>query len=372
MYMIFRFTAKYSIPFILLLVCPMLFSCTNSSTPAFVNAASPNLEYMGRINYKDTTATFYWPGTSVQMNFEGTGASAVLNDENGQNYFYVVIDGKITTKLKTDKGYKSYRLIDGLSSGKHTVQLYKLTEARYGNTCFYGFKINDGGKILTKTAPKKRKIEFYGNSITSGYSLEDTMGDSNKPEYFNNYLTYASITARHFDAQYSFISKSGIGVMISWFPMIMPEMYDRLDPTDSTSKWDFSKYTPDIVVVNLLTNDLDLINNPKDGNFIARFGTKKPDDDFIIGSYKNFISSLRKKYPNASIICTLDAWKDPESDGHHWPGYITKAVALMNDPKIYTHFFDYKKHNKKGHPKAIDHQKMAESLISFIDGNITW
>jgi hypothetical protein len=29
-------------------------------------------------------------------------------------------------------------------------------------------------------------------------------------------------------------------------------MYDRLIPTDSTSKWDFSLYKPDIVVVNLM------------------------------------------------------------------------------------------------------------------------
>jgi hypothetical protein len=43
--------------------------------------------------------------------------------------------------------------------------------------------------------------------------------------------------------------------MLSWFPLIMPEMYDRADPTDSTSKWDFSKYTPDVVVINLFQND---------------------------------------------------------------------------------------------------------------------
>ena len=43
--------------------------------------------------------------------------------------------------------------------------------------------------------------------------------------------------------------------MVSWFPLIMPEMYDRLTPTEASSKWDFSSYQPDVVVVNLFQND---------------------------------------------------------------------------------------------------------------------
>jgi hypothetical protein len=33
-----------------------------------------------------------------------------------------------------------------------------------------------------------------------------------------------------------------------------------LDPVDSTSKWDFSGYTPDVVVINLFQNDSWLVN----------------------------------------------------------------------------------------------------------------
>ena len=47
---------------------------------------------------------------------------------------------------------------------------------------------------------------------------------------------------------------------VSWDPLIMPEIYDRLVPTDSTSKWDFSLYRPDIVVVNLFQNDSWLVH----------------------------------------------------------------------------------------------------------------
>jgi hypothetical protein len=47
--------------------------------------------------------------------------------------------------------------------------------------------------------------------------------DSGELKYFNNYYSYAAITARHFNAQYVNTSRSGIGVTVSWFPEIMSE-----------------------------------------------------------------------------------------------------------------------------------------------------
>ena len=336
-----------------------------------VGANDPAIAYSGRVGQDGAAKIVYWSGTSVRMNIEGTGVLAEMDDERGDNYFYIIVDGKVKGKFKPDTGHKTYTLVSGLKDGKHTIELFKLTEERHGQTKLYGFTI-EAGKLLGKPADHKKRIEFYGNSITSGFSLEDTVGDSNKPEYFNNYKSYAAITARHFDAEYSCISKSGIGVTVSWFPIIMPEMYDRLDPSDAKSKWDFTKYTPDVVVINLFANDIDLINMPKDENFIARFGNKKPSNDYIVNAYKTFLIAIREKYPNAWIVCTLDAWKDPESDGHRFPGIINRAVDELNDPKIKSHFFDYTKQRKKGHPKALDHEAMAASLVTFLDMNVQW
>ena len=129
--------------------------------------------------------------------------------------------------------------------------------------------------------------------------------DSPDSTYTNNYLSYAAITARHFDAEYHCICKSGIGITVSWHPLIMPEMYDRLIPTDPSSKWDFSLYKPDVVVVNLFQNDSWLVNMPEYDEFKVRFGTEAPNDDEIIAGYQQFIANLRQKYPYANIICSL-------------------------------------------------------------------
>jgi hypothetical protein len=149
----------------------------------------------------------------------------------------------------------------------------------------------------------------------------------------------------------------------------MPDIYDRTDPTDPTSKWDFSKYTPDIVVINLFQNDSWIVNMPNHEMFKHYFGTKAPDEATIINAYKNFVSTIRSKYPNASIICALGSM-DATREGSVWPGYIQKAVDQLSDRKIYTHFFPFK--NTGGHPNVAEQKVMADDLIGFIEKNIGW
>ena len=182
-------------------------------------------------------------------------------------------------------------------------------------------------------------------------------------------MTYAALTARHFNAQYSCIAKSGIGVMVSWFPLIMPEMYDRTDPNDPGSHWDFNRYRPDVVVINLFQNDSWIINQPQHEQFKSRFGTKRPDSSFIVNAYGKFVASIRAKYPNAYIICALGSM-DATREGAPWPGYIQQAVTGLKDSRILTHFFPYK--NTPGHPRLAEQAAMAKDLISFIEKNIVW
>ena len=304
------------------------------------------------------------------MNFEGESIQALLEDETGDNYYNIIIDNDSISILRPDTTKRYYQLASKLSKGKHSIEIFKRTEWNRGKTNFYGFKINNEVKLLPKSVPKKRKIEFYGNSITAGYAVEDISGkDSPESTYTNNYLSYAAITARHYQAKYQCICKSGIGITISWGPLIMPEMYDRLVPTDDTSKWNFNLYSPDIVVVNLFQNDSWLVELPEHVEFKKRFGNKTPDDEFLINAYQQFVADLRKKYPNASIICSLGSM-DAVKEGSKWIGYIEKALANLNDKMIYTHFMPYIE--ASAHPSIKDQEKMANGLIQFIDKNIDW
>jgi hypothetical protein len=335
----------------------------------FVSYNDPNIVYEGRFWTQNDAAVLSWSGNSASITFNGTSISAVMLDLDTANYYNVIVDGNVVSKFHSEMTKRSYLLANNLPAGKHTVQLFKRTEWDKGKTYLFGFEAPKGTKILPSPL-KKRKIEFYGNSITCGYANEDNSGSDSWFGYYQNaYLTYAAITARHFDAQYSSVSKSGIGITVSWFPLIEKEMYDRTDATDPNSKWDFSKYTPDLVVVNLFQNDSWLVNMPNHDSFKLKFGTQAPDKTFIISEYKDFIASIRAKYPNASIICALGSM-DATKEGSAWPGYIQEAVNQLNDSKIYTHFFPYK--GTSGHPNVNEQKTMADDLIAFIEQNIKW
>ncbi|GAB3935232.1 SGNH/GDSL hydrolase family protein [Mucilaginibacter myungsuensis] len=327
------------------------------------------VRYMGRIGMTDSAAVLPWSGSSVKVNFEGTGISFATLDEKADNYVLQILDGKMHGIIHDAKPNKITTTISGLTKGKHTLQLFKRTEWTMGKVFFYGFDV-EGGKMLAAPKPAKRRMEFYGNSITCGYAVLDTTGkDRGTSPYEDHYQSYAAITARHFNADYNCIARSGIGILISWFPQTMPEMYDLLDPTDPKSKWDFKRYTPDLVVVNLFQNDSWLVNMKDHEQFKAKFGTTPPPAAIIISYYQDFIRSVRGKYPKAQIICALGNM-DATKAGSPWPKYIAQAVEGLKDQRIYTHMFAYK--NTSGHPNAKEQQAMAESLIAFIDKKVKW
>ncbi|MFY0624931.1 MAG: hypothetical protein JXR07_01470 [Reichenbachiella sp.] len=348
-----------------------LISC-NTQIELSVSFSNSELSYSGRVDKSfEDHAEFYWSGNAVSINFEGSTVSALLQDEFGKNYYYVLLDGDTLNVINVSTEKKSYELVTGLSKGKHTIELYRRTDLGEGKTSFYGFSVEGkNAKVLPKSVEKKRSIEFYGDSISTGYAVDDQSGnDSGESQFANNYLAYSSITARYFDADFRCICKAGIGIMISWFPYIMPDVYDNMNPLDSTSQWDFSSHHPDIVVVNLFQNDSWLVNRPEREEFKKNFGDTPPTDSFIVKAYQSFLSDIRQKYPDAHIIGALGSM-DATIEGSIWPGYIQSAIDNLNDDKMYSHFMSYK--NSKGHPNREEQQIMANSLINFIEKNIEW
>lgn len=335
----------------------------------FYSPLSDSLRYVGRVKKTADSITLYWSGTSVSMRFKGKGLKALLRDDHGKNYFNVIIDGDSLHYIRLDSVKQYYTLAENLEDKEHTLELVKRTEWDRGTSWLYGIEV-EKGTLLSLPTPNKRVIEFFGNSITAGYAIEDnTGGDSPDSIFTNNYYTYAAITARHFQADAYFTVKSGIGIMVSWFPLIMPEMYDRLDPNDASSKWDFTQVTPQVVVINLFQNDSWLVAKPEHPSFKQRFGTKPPTPEFIIEAYKDFVSKIRTVYPHAYIICALGSM-DATKEKSPWPGYVSKAVQQLGDKKVLTHFFPFT--NKSGHPRIDDNKVMAESLIQFIEQHIEW
>lgn len=357
----------------------LLFFCFSSlalqaGAQSFVPFNDPRVSYSGRINRTDSCAEFYWSGTSVSINVKGDApVKAVLSNEGGITYYYTIVDGKSeeAQKIRVAGGRQEYLAGNKLTNGKHHIELFKLGNTDEAVTHFYGFLIGEGSEVMKAGKRPRYKIEFFGNSITCGHGVDvpQDSTDSGAPEYFNAYWAYAAITARYFGADFHCTAKSGIGLTMSWFPQIMPEVYNRINIYDTASRWNFSAYQPDIVVVNLFQNDSWLVNLPKHPEFIHRFGTTKPTGDFFINAYASFIQTLRGVYPKARIICCLGNM-DATKPGSKWPAAIDAAVASLHDKKVVAHFFPYK--NTPKHPNRKEQQAMADDLIQFIETNNYW
>ena len=124
--------------------------------------------------------------------------------------------------LHPDSIQKEYTLASGLSAGNHSLELFKRTEWTMGKTWLYEITL-DKGSLILPSAANKRKMEFFGNSITCGYAVIDSTGqDRGTAPYESSYLSYATLTAKHFNAEFNLTIRSGIGILVSWFPQIMP------------------------------------------------------------------------------------------------------------------------------------------------------
>lgn len=361
------------LPFLLVFLL-ILGGCKESQTSTdldiFVYPDAEFIQYQGRIGAEDSSKVLYWSGTSVKVNFKGSEISAVLKDENYDNYFNVLIDGEVTQILRPDTVKTTYLLAENLSEEEdHTLELFKRTEARHGKTWFYGFQPESGTSF--KTLPtKSRRIEFYGNSITAGYAVQDYRGtDDPDSIYTNFYHSYAHLTAQHFDANYSAIVKSGIGITVSWEPAIMPEMWDKLDPNDAMSTWDFTQNVPNVVVVNLLQNDSWITLLPDNDQYKRRFPDEAPSIEFVTARYQDFVRGIRGKYRNAHIICMLGNM-DITKESSPWPKHVKEVVEALKDPKIYTLVSPHVEVN--GHPRIEEQKLLAEALIRLIEDKVGW
>lgn len=333
--------------------------------------------YEGRIDYSDPGAAILsWPGSKIRVGFRGTKIELLLKDFNGNSYINVLIDGDPNTlrKIRLDSVKKWYLIAENLPEGNHQLEISKATQInkdyQRGFISFFGGKLNKGGSLINVAPVRSRFIEFYGNSITCGHAVEDSSGaDLGDARYENNYLSYAAITARHFNATYSCIAESGIGLLAGFRNHVMPEVYNLTNLFKPGSLWNFEKQQPQVVVVNLLQNDQAVIENPASESFKKKFGDQPPDEKTVVHAYSSFISRLRGVYPDAYIICMLGNMAIT-ANGSKWPALVKEACLMVNDAKLLTHFVPYE--GTSGHPGIKEQESMAASLIRFINKNISW
>jgi lysophospholipase L1-like esterase len=324
-------------------------------------AGSVGPYFIGRFDQTKADApVFAWSGTAIALRFTGTAISVTLTD-SGTNVFEVVLDGKHTV-LTLESGTKKYLLGTGLSADAHDLLLYRRTEPLWKETAFNGFDLPSSA-YLPVTVPTHR-LEVIGDSISAGYGNEGTGPFSAATE--NHYLTYEAIAARAVNAELYTEAWSGIGMFRNYDGTntdVMPARYPRTLPERATSTWDFAKFVPDAVVINLGTND---------------FSAGDPGAGFQT-AYLKFVTDLRAHYPSARFFLAVGSMLGGE-DYKKVAAYLQAVIdarASSGDKNLTLLEFGTQDAAADGigsdsHPSLKTHQKMADKLQAALKADLGW
>jgi len=326
----------------------------------------PGVRFVGRVDTSDpASARFAWSGAGVVARFTGNSLAVRLADTL---QYSVLVDGVLQTTLTSNGA--STPIGGGFGPGEHTVELYRRTEPSTGTSQFLGFDVPDG-ELLPPPAVPERRLEIIGDSISAGYGNEgadETCGFT--PETENHYLTYGALAARELSAELSTVAWSGKGVVCNYGDDAtsctdpMPTYIDRILPDRQDSAWDYARYQPQAVVINLGTNDFSTNDDPTEEQFVP--------------AYVTLLERVRAAYPEALILATVGPLLSG-TDLSTARALIASAVEqrlAAGDEAVRS--FDLEPQDASNglgcdyHPNLVTHQIMADVLTATLQLELGW
>jgi len=355
--------------------------CSTWGIPTHFEPTDSGIHYSGRFLVAPGNVSFVWSGSSISTTFTGTSIGVEMRDPHGQ--YDIIVDGQrsFVPFAPNCSDRTPFQLASQLLDGSHTFTMRRRTEAysnEYGDGTASLFSIYvDQGKTLIVTKPQAapRRIEVIGDSITCGSGIlgeNATCGFSfGAQDYFS---TYSALVAQHFKAEIHAICWSAKGLTRNYnksqdacriCPDAMPAYFEHtLDSLDG-NKWEFGKYQPDVVIINLGVNDFDK-ENP----------APRLEDSVFKQNYTQFVLSLRStyyRYDNLQIflVCRASAFLAGPCQ------LIEEVVLELNSVNV--HFVNitpadepYSSLGCEDHPGLKGHRMMADILIASVGPITGW
>ena len=335
-------------------------------------AASPEssrIKIMGRAANGAEGIDFFWSASGFEVNSNGSElwAQIASDYDKFEVWISVWLNGVQTARLMLNKGTNDVCLYRNLPAAKaKNIRVYKETQAM-GDDDKHRFllkSLSTDGDLLPVT-PQPLRIEFIGDSITSGEGTVGAKGETDWTSiFFGATKTWAFKLARMVGADFNVISQSGWGVVCGYdgnlshaLPKYYGEVCSVANRFGGEREWDFSNFEPDWVIVNLGTND----QNPCQS---------RPDiAEIFEAGVISFLTKIRAGNPKAKIVwCygmighilaeqierAVDAYKKQSGDDR---------VQYILLPEI-----DMEKTGALSHPTEAQQQEAADYLRSHIVG----
>lgn len=247
----------------------------------FISPKNKNIQYVGRWDKSHTNDYHsYWGGAYFTIKFRGNQVKIKLAFP--VNIYVKLDDGPMVLFTKVSGWVKISP--DSLSQSTHHLQV--IAKFQDDEIQLEGLSLDENGKLL-KPAKKKVLVEFIGDSITSGDRTSK-----------GNTSAYPWICGEALDVKHTQISYCGIpltdgyhfnykdapetGMELAYLRLKQPN--HQPDP-----HWNFKKYTPKVIVINLGTNDASLGVPP----------------NLFREHYTRFIQSIRTIFPKAIIAVLI-------------------------------------------------------------------
>ena len=326
-----------------------------------------------------------------------TGSELWIDVEVDYNVFepwiFTEIDGAFMSRQMLNPGSQSICLFRRENfDRKKKVRFFRELQAMADDPdcklLIKGFK-TDGD--FFPVPDKKYKLEFLGDSITSG---EGTYGIIDEAEWLPMYMSYsndyAKMIADRMDADFHILSNGGYGVFTGWnndFSHNIPAFYEKVCGilTGDTNKelgaledYDFS-WQADAIIINLGANDNISFYNPpftdpitgettqmrlnEDGSFNTE-DLKKITDAVI-----NLLKMLRKHNPNTHLIWTFGMLESENDLGSSIRKAVNEYKSTYKDENAAYLELPATKEGEFGsrwHPGVGMHRKAADLIVEHL------
>ena len=318
-----------------------------------VTPAESAVYSMGRTySYSD----LYYSGAVYEYKCTGSVVGAKVSRTYGDDVkFEVSIDGgEFVSYTISDTTATEIIFATDLNPAKeHVVRIMRISDIWAPKMTVNSVVVSEDGDVVDNyTRDYDLKIEFVGDSITSGVKT-------------NSYSqSYAYLTAEAFNANFNIVSRSGLGLHKNASNNTsngqLPDIYASIVAGDGGYTYD---YDPDLVVLNIGTNDGANVRNLATDEEKAEYRTAFTE------KYVQMLEVIHEKNPNATILCTGGLM----GDFGNVKAQVTEAVELFKsenpDAKVYCQYLSTATDcsaDTSWHPGVSGHKKGAEELIPII------
>lgn len=310
--------------------------------------------------------TSQWPGSYFRAAFAGKKVFFRLG--KSEEILHVVVDGQAAGSLvKPEAGVYE---VDGLSESRHEVEVLVATESQAGPNTFGGFAIPAGEKAQ-QPAPRRRQMEFIGDSHTVGYGNLSTKHACTKDEIWadtDDTKAFGALIAAHYDADYQVNAISGRGVVRNYGGFeadTLPEAYPYV-LFDKQQRYSDPAWKPQVIVIALGTNDF---TTPLHAG--ERWKTRDQLHADYEATYARFLEGLRARDPGALIV----VWATDMAEGE----IATEARKVVEQRKqrgdqriTFLPIDGLSLAACDWHPSAADDRVIAEKVMRVIDAARVW